>query len=180
MKTWSYMIAPCSSFSTISGPIRFPSSSFSKTLIRSSTCYSLLHNSVEIQDKTQQVFLHSCRNSPPIARQLSQGSYCGMNLPLGPHQCSSYPVQHCHQLCRMAFGASPRALDFTWRQEQHRARQWGTVLPPLEKEGCWCKDTCPESPNYFPFLSLLWNFFSHIIPRNSYFCKNSGVIPMRW
>lgn len=60
------MIAPCSSFSTISGPIPFPSSSFSKTLIRSSTCYSLLHNSVEIQDKTQQVLLHSCRNSPPI------------------------------------------------------------------------------------------------------------------
>lgn len=75
MKTGTYMIA-------VSDPIPFPSSSFSKTLIRNSICYSLLHNSVEIQGKTQQVFLHSCRSSPTIVRQLSQGSYCGMNFPL--------------------------------------------------------------------------------------------------
>lgn len=156
-------------------------------LTRNSTCYSLVHNSVENQDKTQQVSLHSCRNSPTAARQLSQGSYWGMNLSLGSHHCSSYPAQHCHQLWGVAFRASPRALDFTWRQEQHRARQWRIVLVPAEGEGCWLgQDTCRENLNpFFQLLSSLPSpycgpFFSHIIPRNSYFCKNSGVIPIRW
>lgn len=107
------MIAPCGPSYTVSDPIPFPSFSFLKTFIRNSTCYSLLYNSVENQDKTQQVFLHSCRNSHTTARQLSQGSYCGMNLSPGSHHCNSSPAQHCHHLCKMLFGASPRALDFT-------------------------------------------------------------------
>lgn len=160
VKTWSYMIAPCGPFYTIPVLIPFPSFSFLKTLIRNSTRHSLLYNSVENQDKSQQVFLHCCRNSPTIAWQLSQGSYCVMDLFLGSHHYSSSSAQHCHQLWGLAFRASPRAPGFTWRQEQHRARQWGTVLPPLEGEGCWQgKDTCPESLCHFPFLPLLWIFF---------------------
>lgn len=107
VKTWSCVIAPSGPSYTISDTIPFPTSSFLKALIRNSTCYSLLDNSVEIQDKSQQVFLHSRRNGPITARQLSQGSSCEMSLSLGSHHCSSYAAQHCHQLCRMAFGAPP-------------------------------------------------------------------------
>lgn len=82
VKTWSCVIAPSGPSYTISDTIPFPTSSFLKALIRNSTCYSLLDNSVEIQDKSQQVFLHSRRNGPITARQLSQGSSCEMSLSL--------------------------------------------------------------------------------------------------
>ena len=47
--------------------------------------------------------------------------------------------------------------------------------------------TMPESPNpffqlfFFPSLRLtVVLFFHQIIPGNSYFCKNSDIIPIRW
>lgn len=175
------MIAPCGPFYTIPVLIPFPSFSFLKTLIRNSTRHSLLHNSVENQDKTQQVFLHCCRNSPTIAWQLSQGSYYVMDLSLGSHHYSSSPAQHCHQLWGLAFRAPPGPWVLPGDSNStgpgsgelcchpQRERVAGRARTPAQK---------------VPVISLsspyCGSFFSHIIPRNSYFCKNSGVIPIRW
>lgn len=107
-----------------------------------------------------------------------------------------YPPQlrHCYQLWGLAFRASLRALGFTWGQEQPGDRLWSSMLPPPPPEGhlAWrdCSQSklqqCQKVPSlfssFFFFLSSphCGSFFHQIIPGNSYFCKNSDIILIRW